>query len=406
MLRIGLAYMDVPNLGDIAIYDTARYLIESILKENQVTDYEFVPVDIGDYRYKSRLKKKNTLNRLQKMQRKIRKSSVTLLDPLEAENAVREEWYRSDSYKAFSQTEIPKLKGLDMIIFCGGGLIKFHKQMFHLFLDEITRIAEQNGIPVLINAVGIEGYDWEDPRCRVLQKAMNRDCVKYISTRDHIQMLREDYMTNPNTVVKEVSDPAVWSQEHYGITAAGKTGKIGLGVIRPKIFLDYMYYVNSQRLKDMYYALAKKILDDGYCVEFFCNGHKDDYKFIEDILNTYPSLRKNTCVTMTHPQTARELVQTISGYERLLAVRLHASIIATALDIPNVNLVWNIKQILFGKQIGHEQNYLTKDQFDEDIVYERLMNAPKPALDATYKQSVRLELERAMMCVIKELDHD
>lgn len=397
MVRVGLAYIDALNLGDVVIYDTVRYLVESILKENQITDYELVPIDIGNHKHT----RKNVNSGVFKKLTTIQKQTSVCLNPEEAENVARKEWHASDLYRSFAHTELPKMKGLDMVIFCGGGLIKFRMQMFYMFLDEITAIADQEGIPVLINAAGVEGYDWDDPRCRILKKAINRECVKYISTRDDLQTLKEHYVTNPNTVVVSVSDPAVWTKEYYQISINEKTGKIGLGVVRPAIFRDYMYYVDAQRLKDVYYALAMRILDAGYAVEFFCNGLSGDYQFVEDLFEMYPTLRGNPRVTTANPQTAESLVNTISGYERILAVRLHASIIAASLDIPNVNLVWNFKQILFGNQIGYEQNYLMKDQFDDEIIYDRLMTASRPALNDGFKNSVRQELERAMMHVIK-----
>ena len=39
--------------------------------------------------------------------------------------------------------------------------------------------------------------------------------------------------------------------------------------------------------------------------------------------------------------------------------------------------------------------------FDDEIIYDRLMTASRPALNDGFKNSVRQELERAMMHVIK-----
>ena len=52
MGKIGLMYLNVSNLGDLVIYETARYILQDILEKNHLEDYEIVPVDIGSYQYK------------------------------------------------------------------------------------------------------------------------------------------------------------------------------------------------------------------------------------------------------------------------------------------------------------------------------------------------------------------
>lgn len=49
-MKIALIYLDVPNLGDLIIYETAKYIIEDILKRNHVKNYEIIPVDISSYK--------------------------------------------------------------------------------------------------------------------------------------------------------------------------------------------------------------------------------------------------------------------------------------------------------------------------------------------------------------------
>ena len=46
-------YVDISNLGDLVIYETARYIVEDILKKNNIENYEIIPVDIGSYKYRS-----------------------------------------------------------------------------------------------------------------------------------------------------------------------------------------------------------------------------------------------------------------------------------------------------------------------------------------------------------------
>ncbi|MDO4943313.1 MAG: hypothetical protein Q4E73_10845, partial [Lachnospiraceae bacterium] len=51
-IKIAFMYLDVSNLGDTVIYETARYIVEDILQKHDITDYEIVPVDIGSFKGK------------------------------------------------------------------------------------------------------------------------------------------------------------------------------------------------------------------------------------------------------------------------------------------------------------------------------------------------------------------
>ena len=146
-----------------------------------------------------------------------------------------------------------------------------------------------------------------------------------------------------------------------------------------------MYYVNQNLLVDIYFALAKKITEAGYQVEFFSNGVQKDNSFIRMVLQTYPSLKTKYHISIVTPSSTEELVTTIAGYNRFVSIRLHASIIGCSLGIPNVSLVWNKKQLLFGKRMGLSNNYITKKDFDEDIIFERLFHAESPKVDPDYR---------------------
>ena len=49
-INIAFIYLDVPNLGDLVIYETAKYITEDILKKNHIQDYTLVPIDISSYK--------------------------------------------------------------------------------------------------------------------------------------------------------------------------------------------------------------------------------------------------------------------------------------------------------------------------------------------------------------------
>ncbi len=403
MGKIGLMYLNVSNLGDLVIYETARYILQDILEKNHLEDYEIVPVDIGSYQYKVDGDFGFRDGFFRKTRRKIslvlgKSGAVHKLLPELSYALLRDSWHTTKEYAYYKDKERDKLDGLDMIVFGGGGLIKYHQQHFHYFLDDIIAYAQEKNIPVLINAQGVEGYSEDDAECQLLKKALNKDCVKYVSTRDSFPQLRNCYMFNPDIVVKKVCDPAFWLRETYGITDKEvPSGKIGLNVIRPKIFGQYMYSVNPESLAVVYRKLIKECLVRGYSVELFSNGADQDDEYVRYIKETYPALFKDPRVTTKFPKSTKGLVRTIAGYDRFMAVRLHASIIGTVLGIPNVSLVWNYKQTMFGEEVGMKENYITKDDFKASVILDKLFAAKPYRMDPAYKHSVYGELEKMVV---------
>ena len=50
-----------------------------------------------------------------------------------------------------------QFKGVDAIVFEGGGFLKFRTQGLNYYVEQIVEIAERNNMPSMMNGVGIEG---------------------------------------------------------------------------------------------------------------------------------------------------------------------------------------------------------------------------------------------------------
>lgn len=411
-MKLVLAYMNVSNLGDRVIYETARYLVERILREAGRTDVEIVPMDIGSYVYRNAVNGEPPRTVVAKrfvarwLKRFFRIGLINRGFPRMTAAFLRWQWHRSGGYAHYRRNEKPKLQGADCVVFAGGGLVKFHRQNFHYFLDDVIGYADDHGIPVIINAVGVEGYDGSNPECRLLKSALNRSCVKSVTTRDDYAMLKDKYIVNSAISVQAVCDPAFWTAETYGVSAHGQeSGRVGLNVIRTEIFKDYMYPVDDDEMIALYAELIGRLRKRGKTVELFSNGVAGDTKFIDRLFAAHEELKTDEGVTVALPETTRQLVETIAGYERFMAVRLHASIIGTVLGIPNVSLVWNRKQPLFGEQVKMPQNYIQKEGFSAGVVEKRLFHAVPYEMDEEYKSSVLMSLEASLGPLLRGSDH-
>ena len=399
-LRIGLLYLKCDNLGDKIIYDSVRYMAKDILKKKGISDYEFVPIDIDGYAQRRKItaarKHSSLKEKCHDLGTKVRNKWYGLSFTHPTPEKLRESW-RSDSlYQWYFKEERPKISRVDVLIFCGGGILKYKAQKLYFFVDDITEIADKYKIPVFMNSVGVEDFDENDPRCLMLLNAIKRECVKSISTRDDLDLLREKYTKDTQIETERVSDPAFWSPEAYNIhRKEDNKGLIGLNVARPSIF-EYIYKNSHIDLTDAYNELMHQLIAEGYRLEIFTNGLGLDKVFAKRLLEKYPEWQDHEKVSFFYPSVAEELVDRIAGYERILAVRLHASIVATALGVPHVDLVWNEKQIGFGRIIGKSEFFLMKEDFNAETIRAGLLKATPYEECESYRATVYQGLEKIL----------
>ena len=248
------------------------------------------------------------------------------------------------------------------IIFAGGGLIKYKAQEFYLLIDVIIEIADRKSIPVMLNAVGVEGFDSRSEKCRILKNALNRGCVKVITTRDYIELLDGKYIEAKHIHTRRVPDPALWVDDIYKSTV-GSPGIIGLSVARSHIFVEHGIRVTRNDLLKLWKGITDELDRKGIRWKYFCNGTFADFEFLQDLKKTQYSSCKFDEIAFERAEDPQTLVNQICSFSTILSTRLHAAIISYAYRVPVVQLVWNDKQILFGKSIGYENRFIRSTDF-------------------------------------------
>ena len=245
-------------------------------------------------------------------------------------------------------------KDTDCIIYAVG-MLKYSTQDFSHVFDLINRIATYRHIPVLMSAMSIEKPNEKDWRFKQLVRAVNRECVKIITTRDGIgglERLRKYYIKRPNIVSDYVGDPALWASECYEIKKKENNGKkiLGIGLIRTDIYEDYEGGLTKSQLKDFYRRVVAHFLrSEKTLFKLFCNGTDSDYAFGKELIEEF-NLPQDQL--LPKPKTARELVHLISGFDVVFGARLHACITSVSLGIPVSGLLWDNKLDFFSKSVG------------------------------------------------------
>jgi polysaccharide pyruvyl transferase WcaK-like protein len=360
------------NLGDVVILTTTEQLYKNALPAD--IEVEFCRLDI-QYRNSAEstgsLWHKLWLFLLEKSGLSSRKLKILKLI------SDTKQQYKSQLDKA------------DLLVLVGGGLVKYKYQRFFIYLIALIEVAEELKIPVVMNAVGIEGYDETDFRCQMLKQALNRSIVKSITARDDIDTLKQLYMVPGSCKdTGKTSDPAVYTAELYGVSKAA-SDVFAIGLVRGGIFKDNGYDLTADELAEFYSQLIIELENKGIRYNLFTNGLKSDNELLPLIAEKLGRAKPE----LFEPEQAIDLIQFIAGSAVVIAARLHANIIAYSLDVPSVGLVWNDKLTLFGQDIGYPQRFVQPSQMTATTVLALAMQAQQEGyqqeLRSQYKTSVK-----------------
>lgn len=228
----------------------------------------------------------------------------------------------------------------DIVVFGGAPLFNFQYQIFAERTALTVRVAEEFATPVLFSAIGIEGYDEENPKCVELRDALALDCVKAISTRDDFEAL-ECYARGLSIPIAKVADPAVFSEQVFApFLASGRKDKVGIFVMRSNAFTDNGIDFDRAAATKLWADLAHDLDARGVDYEFITSGHFGDEAFMDYLIRNHGIPASKCVFAMNAPE---KLAEAISSYKAIVSCRLHPSIIAYSLGIPSLGIIWNDK---------------------------------------------------------------
>ena len=280
-------------------------------------------------------------------------------------------------------------KGTRAIIFVGGGLIKFKKQMLCKPIVATIEMAEKYCIPVMFSAVGVEGYDPNNDDCMMLKKSLNSSVVHHVTTRDDLTTLSQNYIINHAIKVKKVPDPACSICNYIKPEKKRqRRSTIGLGVARSQLFSDYGLDVSEVYLTNLWLGIIQRLKDKGFNVKLFTNGSEDDYEYALKLTN---KLGDDT-VLEKRPKTVKELIGLLSEYNGIIATRMHSCILAYSYNIPACGLVWNNKLKMFGESINRGEYYYEVKELKADVIVDGLLEFLRIGYECRDNTSTEIEI--------------
>lgn len=371
------------NVGDYLLVEATKHLLRTHDPDLMLVDIDADPYDPAVYSGRRRV----NLRLFEILNQFDRPVSSLLRNPRLVYG------YRSLYWKLKLNWYFEKqLTNLDAIVFAGGGFIKFKTQGLNYLDEMILKIAHRRGIPVMMNAVGVEGYSETDIRCQRLKRVLNYDNVKVITTRDDIDTLNAGYMVNAATVTERVGDPVFWLNEMDIVDRSlprpvSSTGnRIGINLINPNNFSDYGGSVSRASVINFYRGVISELRRQGADFTLFSNGMDVDQRFGQ-MLVTSMQLRQEQLIPA--PRTSAEFVNLVAGYDIILSARMHAGITAYAIDVPVVGLIWGEKLQFLTEITGLRDRYFDEHELDHQKTASILIRNDLPAPDASRRSELR-----------------
>lgn len=305
-------------------------------------------------------------------------------------------WQRRSLAKYY----ISQTAGAKAIVVAGGGLVKYSYQRFWIYLDSLIVAAEHWGIPIVFNAVGVEGYAENDSKCQVLKKALNKSSVKAITTRDDLETLQRNYLTEESKIFcSRVADPAVWAAEAYGVVRDSTNDVVGVGLVRGGIFRDNGIDLAPKDVAALYMGMLRELDARGIRWKLFTTGVAEDLQLARQLIGNVSGIQSMDQVAV--PANTRELMQIIAGFSGVIAARLHANILSYSLGVPSIGLVWNDKLPFFGECIGCPNRFIRYEQFGHpELIISRLRDAMIENYDTAarniYRETARSGMQKSL----------
>lgn len=392
------------NFGDPIINDSCKYILEEIISENNINNVKIEEIDMAG---RCDFNKKYKVNNFLLFFYKIIRKTLSLLKKIKIEKMYNYfdyiTWYFTDECLIYKKKYKEKIVNSDIIIFVGGGIVKYKYQNFYHYINYVIKEAKKKNIPVALNAVGIEGFDNSNIKCKVLKKALNQKNVKMITTRDDLNKLYKYISKNNDIILGQVSDPAVYINEVYEISRNTESEIIGLGVCRGRLFLDNEIDYNETKLLNLWKNIIFKLDENNIKWKIYTNGLDADNQFALKLADELKIEKEKVII----PNTPKELVETISNFEAIINTRLHSSIIAYSLKVPSIGLVWNNKLKMFGDSIGYPERFLSIDEFNPEIIIRKLKVAISENYEKILPEEYRKSIKESLIKFIdKELKGD
>jgi polysaccharide pyruvyl transferase WcaK-like protein len=247
----------------------------------------------------------------------------------------------------------------DLAIIGGGNLFQDDCLNFPLKIGAVLEACKLANVPVAIHAVGVV-RGWSDA-ARVLFSRVREVRLVAASARDDeaCEAWRAELGVNapPITLARDPGLLAMCLAHDPIPKPISARPVVGFGVTHPVVLRHHAApgaIVAGSFEATL--ALVEELLARGMRIVLFGNGAGEDEKRLRRLAR-HPFIQRHISSGLVsvalRPRTPSDLVATIAMFDCVLAHRLHALVVATALGLPAIALGWDPKVGGFFRSIGY-----------------------------------------------------
>ncbi len=268
---------------------------------------------------------------------------------------------------------------------------------FPLKLHLVTLAAGRCRRPVHIFSCGVDRH-WSWLGGRLLRQVLSQSVS--ISVRDRISQEQLQRLA-PGITCQLTADPALWTAALYPST--GQTPHLGLGLIHPwQIQFRGRAPIAPERWESFWLELIRRLRRRGASCELFTNGNPADHEFAQRV-HAKALQQDLECSLASRPFQPAELAATIRRYRAVLALRLHANIIAASYHTPAVGLSWSEKVKGFYEALGYPRRCLSLDRLDATETIDALLGALREGLATERVTHLKETTRRNMQKIVAQM---
>lgn len=354
----GRIYSD--NLGDSAIMESSRFMAQSIPGATSVID-----VDLAGRSSRPEMPKTTD-----------QQSAAKKIHGFAYSRSVQYgEFFNRSLFaihlKNLQRTWSEALSDSSVLVIGGGQLVQHSRLLFPLRIQELSRMAAERRIPIVLAGVGVGSF-WNPSMRKLFVSCLSLPNVKAIACRDEAsaKMLSRQIPA----VAKKVStipDLAIAVPEFVEVspTVVKEFGERGAGIapISPNALRRIGVTGPLARDGDAtrFWTEAFLAAEDAFGEALlFTTGTKEDAYFTAEVA----SQLKGRGPRVFLPTCFEDLYSVIASRQAVIGGRLHCSILAWTAQRPLRGLIWDPKVEGFAQMVGSTASFFRTDADPVEVV--------------------------------------
>lgn len=266
-----------------------------------------------------------------------------------------------------------QIAGLDAAVTGGGNLFSDADLNFPLKIDAAWAELRAAGIPTAVFAVGVSD-NWSETGASLFRRAFAGTRILDASVRDtrSAEIWNRRLGSSHVSPARVVHDPGLLVARHVPQVRGHRSApRIGLGLTHPTTLRYHAddAAVSERTLTAWYVELVRGCLARGWTVDVFTNGSSEDESYLQRLRPVLTEAAAGRGIAFVpRSRNPTELATLISGFDLLMAHRLHANIAAYSYGVPQIGFVWDAKLVSFFALVGRGEYVLAAGRDTPDTV--------------------------------------